>query len=90
MEVLVDNKIEELISNNDIAPVWNEDVLRPKAYIDTWRIALMDKAFLDVYAGRGTQKFIKSTELSTLTATPLLVKRVVYRFVFVKHSTASY
>lgn len=69
-----------MILGDTISVDWKEGVLHPKPYIDAWRIALMDKAFVDVYIARGTHRFLKSTNVMNLAIGKKLAKRILYKY----------
>jgi hypothetical protein len=48
-------------------------------FIESWRVKLWDKAFLNVF--KGTDHFKKSIAFKDFKGTDLVVKRVVYRYV---------
>ena len=41
----------------------SEGILRPKDYIDRWRILLWDRAFLPFFVAKGNLKFTKGIKL---------------------------
>ena len=58
----------------------SEGVLRPKDYIDKWRILLWDRAFLPLFAGKASPKFTKGTKLRKMDGGTKIINRCFYRY----------
>ena len=61
---------------------WNtsEGVLRPKDYIDKWRILLWDQAFLTLFVGKASPKFTKCTEPRKMDGGTKIINHYLYRY----------
>ena len=55
-------------------------ILRPKDYIDRWRILLWDRAFLPLFVAKSNLKFIKGIELRKMDDGNHIIDRVFFRY----------
>ena len=55
-------------------------ILRPKDYIDRWRILLWDKAFLPLFVAKDNLKFTKGTELRKMDIGNQIIDRVFFKY----------
>ena len=55
-------------------------ILRPKDYIDKWRILLWDMAFLPIFVAKGNLKFTKGTELNKMDDGKKIINRAMFRY----------
>ena len=72
----------ETIVHKDNVPLNMDVPAEPRTlsqFIESWRVKLWDKAFVNVF--KGVEAFKKSIAFKDFKGTDLVVKRVVYRYV---------
>ena len=55
-------------------------ILRPKDYIDKWRILLWDRAFLPLFVAKDNLKFTKGTELRKMDNGNQIIDRIFFKY----------
>lgn len=81
MEEKLEEEMEELITTNNLDVQW-AGVLKPKEYIETWRVRLWNKAYSSFLASNASPKFHKGTDLMKIAGGTMAVDRLVYRYYF--------
>ena len=81
MEKEVAVEIETLEESLSVDIDWDasETILRPREYVDHWRIILWDKAFKPYLGDKPNIGFAKGDNLLEFEEGSLAVKRVAYR-----------
>jgi hypothetical protein len=74
-------EIETLEESLSVDIDWDasETILRPREYVDHWRIVLWDKAFKPYLGDKPDIAFAKDVNLLELEEGALAIKRVAYR-----------
>lgn len=79
MEQRLEEEMEELITIQKLNVDW-KGVLKPKEYMETWRVRLWNKAYTSFLASNASPKFHKGTDLMKIAGGRMAVDRLVYRY----------
>jgi len=81
LETEVSIQIDTFQENLGVDIDWDasETILRPREYVDHWRIVLWDRAFQPYLGDNPDTAFAKGDNLSEFEEGALAIKRVTYR-----------
>ena len=82
MEDAVTREFDDICKTENLVIKWKSfpGLLRPDAYVESWRILLWEKAFPAFLSTRAEKPFDKKSDFSTFPGAADVVKRVTYRY----------
>jgi hypothetical protein len=84
IEDAVTREFDDICKTENLVIKWKSfpGLLRPDAYVESWRILLWEKAFPAFISTRAEKPFDKKSDFSTYPGAADVVKRVTYRYDF--------
>ena len=82
LEETVTREFDDICKTENLVIKWKSfpGVLRPDAYVESWRILLWEKAFPSFFGSRADKAFDKKSDFSKFPGAADVVKRVTYRY----------